>query len=383
MLKSVDESFKHSDNPLSAVASDDKLFLSRNTELTFDKFSLEEVVGQMALVHDAVDVLYRARCEYDDQWLISQGQEIGINIDEAFIANYEHLLLQLLAQLVDALTRKVIEALISGGQDKKQRKLLSWFAEYPNNCHPLSTTWPWSIKPSLAVLWGVCWMFFYRSPSRNPPSQRNASERDGSNNQNGNSNQQNVRIPHYQILQQIQYPRSQPTDCKFHLAPRFVSAVRQHTHAYGNGTDYNFGVQELQPLQLQVQQHPQQLHSGNNVTGHGENSTASGWEGPASTGTGHLSPVGHVVLAQHQHQHRRLSGYAQPQPNRNPGPNTPNQSRQAGAAFANGQPDRRPGMLLTVSSVLHPFPPISLVHQLRVVVSATHPKSIPHKGALM
>ena len=35
-----------------------------------------------------------------------------------------------------------------------------WCAEFANNLRPVSTTWPWSIRPSLAVLWGVCWMFY-------------------------------------------------------------------------------------------------------------------------------------------------------------------------------------------------------------------------------
>ena len=49
-----------------------------------------------------------------------------------------------------------------------------WFTEWPNNHRPLSTTWPWNIKPSLLVLWGVCWMFYgspendNESPTRNP-----------------------------------------------------------------------------------------------------------------------------------------------------------------------------------------------------------------------
>ncbi len=36
-----------------------------------------------------------------------------------------------------------------------------WFFEWPSGQHPLNTTWPWAdVKPSLMVLWGVCWMFF-------------------------------------------------------------------------------------------------------------------------------------------------------------------------------------------------------------------------------
>jgi hypothetical protein len=36
----------------------------------------------------------------------------------------------------------------------------SWFSEFPAGRRPVSTTWPWTIKPALAVLWGVCWMFY-------------------------------------------------------------------------------------------------------------------------------------------------------------------------------------------------------------------------------
>ncbi|KAF2466032.1 uncharacterized protein BDR25DRAFT_78686 [Lindgomyces ingoldianus] len=148
------------DNALSAIAGNDKLFLKQNDTLNFEPCSLKDIISNLALVHEGLRVLYTVRSQYDDQWLIAQGLEIGLSIDEAFIANYEHLLLRLQTQLVDVLTRKVIEALIEGNHDKRQRRLLNWFFEYSGNRRPLSTTWPWSIKPSLAVLWGVCWMFY-------------------------------------------------------------------------------------------------------------------------------------------------------------------------------------------------------------------------------
>ncbi|TVY49764.1 Zinc finger protein [Lachnellula occidentalis] len=35
-----------------------------------------------------------------------------------------------------------------------------WFFEWPGGKRPLNSTWPWAdVKPSLLVLWGVCWMF--------------------------------------------------------------------------------------------------------------------------------------------------------------------------------------------------------------------------------
>lgn len=44
---------------------------------------------------------------------------------------------------------------------------LGWFFEWPGGRHPLNTTWPWAdVKPSLVVLWGVCWMFAIDPRSR-------------------------------------------------------------------------------------------------------------------------------------------------------------------------------------------------------------------------
>lgn len=38
---------------------------------------------------------------------------------------------------------------------------IGWFFEWPSVRHPLNSTWPWAdVKPSLLVLWGVCWMFY-------------------------------------------------------------------------------------------------------------------------------------------------------------------------------------------------------------------------------
>lgn len=41
-----------------------------------------------------------------------------------------------------------------------------FFFEFPNNLRHLCTTMPWSIWPALAVLWGVCWMFYERADGR-------------------------------------------------------------------------------------------------------------------------------------------------------------------------------------------------------------------------
>jgi hypothetical protein len=165
MLQSLDGNIKPSNSTLSQIAADDRVFLKQKKSSHLEACSLNETIQSLLIVHDAINVLYAVRLQYDDEWLVAQGREIGLSIDEVFIANYEHLLLSLQAELIDVLTRKVVEAIIENRGDKKSRKLLSWFTEFPDNQHPLNTTWPWSIKPSLAVLWGVCWMF-YNSPDQ-------------------------------------------------------------------------------------------------------------------------------------------------------------------------------------------------------------------------
>jgi hypothetical protein len=58
---------------------------------------------------------------------------------------------------------------------------IGWFFEWPSGRHPLNSTWPWAdVKPSLLVLWGVCWMFYpewgdYRVPGQRCLRYNNAS----------------------------------------------------------------------------------------------------------------------------------------------------------------------------------------------------------------
>lgn len=201
MLNSVDEKLSPSGSALSAIASDDMLFLKQNTAMSFDACSLIEIIQLLVGVHDSINVFYAARETYDDAWLVIQGQEVGLNIDEAFIANYEHLLMRLRAELIDALARKVFEALLLGGHDKKQRRLLDWFREFSGEPRPVCTSFPWTIKPSLAVLWGVCWMYY-----DNNPDARRAIPR------------ANPRVPQAAVLQNVQLPNwNTPgsTDCEF------------------------------------------------------------------------------------------------------------------------------------------------------------------------
>lgn len=96
------------------------------------------------------------------------GKELGFldAPDEKALANLEHLLRCILNTLAQALTHKsyvtvLKDALHERNLGRGQRKLggCVWCSEFAGNHRPISTTWPWSIRPSLAVLWGVCWMF--------------------------------------------------------------------------------------------------------------------------------------------------------------------------------------------------------------------------------
>lgn len=82
--------------------------------------------------------------------------------DAIFAANLEHLLLcvqnDLLRFLLNEAWPKILDHIFEC-QREQSRRCEAWFFEYPDARHPLSTTWPWSIRPSLAVLWGVCWKF--------------------------------------------------------------------------------------------------------------------------------------------------------------------------------------------------------------------------------
>ncbi|KAJ8107156.1 hypothetical protein OPT61_g9061 [Boeremia exigua] len=162
MLSSVDNLLGPTESPLSAIASDNNLFLKRSNSPILECRSLDDIVELLVATHEAIQTLSFCRSQYSDRWLAAQGLDLGLEIDETFIANYEHLLLRLETELANALARRVLDELLhpKGGHDKKQRKLLGWFNEFAEKPRPLSTSFPWTIKPSLAVLWGVCWMFY-------------------------------------------------------------------------------------------------------------------------------------------------------------------------------------------------------------------------------
>lgn len=91
------------------------------------------------------------------------GLDLQDVIDDKFFANIEHLLRcvrQVACIAIACLCFKVMSASLLQLWSR-QCDNDNWFTEWPNGHRPLSTTWPWNVRPSLLVLWGVCWMFYY------------------------------------------------------------------------------------------------------------------------------------------------------------------------------------------------------------------------------
>ncbi|KAI9767762.1 MAG: hypothetical protein M1840_005443 [Geoglossum simile] len=140
---------------LSQVAAEDSLFLSATCTLP------ENSVGFTQLQHCRTALCrLRAYKRWHKRPKPAEPPQSDV-LGEKYIANIEHLLLRYIHDLYLMLhnlvyLRVVVEIHLWS------RRILDqgwWFLEWPNGRRPLSSTWPWNIKSSLIVLWGVCWMF--------------------------------------------------------------------------------------------------------------------------------------------------------------------------------------------------------------------------------
>lgn len=145
------------------TAQNQHLFLKRNTDFHVKRVNIKGLEQLIVTVKDLLRTLHRNASPHST----ASGFPAGFfkqdpNLDPTYTANLEHLLLcleqqlvlQFIKQLVDIVRKNIFDC-----QRDHERLYKEWFFEYPDARHPLSTTWPWAIKPSLAVLWGVCWMF--------------------------------------------------------------------------------------------------------------------------------------------------------------------------------------------------------------------------------
>ncbi|KAF4554905.1 Hypothetical protein D9617_3g019740 [Elsinoe fawcettii] len=91
---------------------------------------------------------------------------LGVSADQAKEASMPDLNDLLFALCFDleafyhAMNKKISYKHVQDCQRDEALHKQDWFSILFHARHPFSTTWPWCIKPSLVVLWGVCWMFY-------------------------------------------------------------------------------------------------------------------------------------------------------------------------------------------------------------------------------
>lgn len=162
LLCDLDSHTQSSGKSIRKIAAHDEQFLKYDAEQTARTSStatLSQILTSTKLVLDCLQL---------------QGRQSSINRKnsnedcdklkyEKFLANLEHLIRCLRHAVIEALLQealRLLEVQFWGQYLRQQREIEGCFAEWPNDQPPLSTTWPWNVKPSLVVLWGVCWMFY-------------------------------------------------------------------------------------------------------------------------------------------------------------------------------------------------------------------------------
>lgn len=165
LLHDLDSHTQSSGKSIRIIAAQDEQFLkydAKQTARTSSTATLNQILDSSTLVLD---------------WLQLQGRQSSVNSKnsnevcdklkcEKFFANLEHLIRCLRHAVIEALLQERQEALrllqiqFWNQYLQQHRGIEGWFAEWPNGQPPLNTTWPWNVKPSLVILWGVCWMFF-------------------------------------------------------------------------------------------------------------------------------------------------------------------------------------------------------------------------------
>ena len=160
------------------IAADDSLFLgydARNDVFSKDITTLGKILditsALLGRLQSCFSSLDKGATKYADNLGLFDGPDL---LCRKTAANLEHMLLCLQSAALEALIYcylKVAEAEFVHWHSYWQQRWQTgdaWFAEWPSGRRPLSTTWPWNVRPALLVLWGVCWMFYGNEGPRKP-----------------------------------------------------------------------------------------------------------------------------------------------------------------------------------------------------------------------
>jgi len=179
LLRKLDVSTKPQEVSTAKVATEDKLFLQYDAQ---PALASKEAKGLGSVLDLTTLLILRLQKFSGSQCTNSLGtlSEALSSFDlqcEKGLANLVHMLRCLQQAALEALIQislKRLEGdLIAWYLYWRQRRhtSASWFSEWSSSRRPLSTTWPWNIKPSLNILWGVCWMFYVDGESTRTPGQ--------------------------------------------------------------------------------------------------------------------------------------------------------------------------------------------------------------------
>lgn len=167
LLHDLDHHTQSKALPLTKIAANDALLFSHSRETL-----VESLIERISLQHAAylfdlstflinrLEAVISDNGQASENWT-TYNEDCKRLKDEKYIANLLHLLRRLqyfLFQILVHRSLKRLDELHDHWQKhdtRQEGKSLDddWFSEWPSGQRPLSTTWPWNIRPSLVVLW--------------------------------------------------------------------------------------------------------------------------------------------------------------------------------------------------------------------------------------
>ena len=163
LLQDFDGQVSSRGTPLTVVAARDQLFLSQDA-IDLGYKHLQDISHVLDISTLLIERVQLARIERI--WESPDSKCIDALECQKYLANLEHLLLCFQQAALEALINHSLNKLRSDYQHwdqylEQQKKVHNGcFSEWAGGRPPLNSTMPWNIKPSLVVLWGVCWMFY-------------------------------------------------------------------------------------------------------------------------------------------------------------------------------------------------------------------------------
>ena len=163
-LQQLDQRTPTGSTTLTLIASDDRLVCDKSPETLIEAATDRLSFSDLTYVFESCTILI-ARLEplLRSTFSSLQHQSESTKSDhrlqnEKFVANLLHLLHRLQTVVFLILIRKTRNeingsALRYTSEHVQRNEDKQCLKEWAGGCQPLSTTWPWSIRPSLMILW--------------------------------------------------------------------------------------------------------------------------------------------------------------------------------------------------------------------------------------